>query len=146
MADVKKTLGSGFFKGVVEFFEKALNYIVGLIGKLQVPVTPLSRIEAELMAFDDQSTRYDKLRKVAKYHEIIETQELSQETGRRIGQMGYETDAIADGSGLAGKMIDTKYEKIHRLIDQAEAADQRQNMEEANELFNQAKRALATDF
>ncbi len=135
--------GPGPFEEIIEFFDKVLKYIVGLIAKLQAPVNPLSRIEAELKAFDDQSTRYNKLRKVANYYEIMESQELTLETERRIDRIGYETDAIADGSGLAGKMIFEKYEKIHGLIDQAEAAEQRRNLDKANEFLKEAKRMLA---
>ena len=56
--------------------------------------------------------------------------------------MGYESDAILDGSGIAGRIISDKYEEIRALIDRAEAEDKAGHPGDADRLLKEAEELL----
>jgi len=123
-------------------FEKMLDFMTMESAKIEPSLSGVALIDANLEVCGRQFSRYDNLRDLAHYYELQEDQDLDQKVERRIEEMGYETDGIADSSGLAWKVIVEKYEKINKLITQAENADRQKNLTKADEYFNAAKTTI----
>ncbi len=87
-------------------------------------------------------SRYDHLRALADSGESKEDDELDRHVEAQIEKVGYESDAILDGSGIAARIIREKYDDIRDMIDRAEAADKAGNTVESERLLKEAEDLL----
>ena len=87
-------------------------------------------------------SKFTDLRDLADHRESQEDDELDSHVEAQIEKVGYESDAILDGSGIAGRILSDKYEEIRALIDRAEAADKAGHPGDADRLLKEAEELL----
>ena len=87
-------------------------------------------------------SKFSDMRDLADHRESQEDDELDRHVEAQIENVGYESDAILDGSGIAGRIISEKYEEIRSMIDRAEATDKVGNSRESDRLLREAEDLL----